>query len=302
MGPRLRRLLRHRLARGPRRPALPRSSRSSRTSSRRTPSTSRTSSTSRAADHGGAALLRHRLLGRDTFSRVIYGMRTSLWVALVVSLLATVIGTTVGAAAATSAAGRQRADAAHRPRADAPGPRGAAHDLGLRGQGDPRGSPSSSRSSSTGFARIVRGTFLSLREKEFVEAAKASGAGDWRIIIRHMLPNAVGPIIVNATLIVAAAILTEAASRSSASASSRRPGARRPHRRGPERRAQVLVARHVPRARDRPDRALHQLHRRRPPRRPRSDPEAGSCLSRSVASGPGGRVRDEDGSCTPSTA
>ena len=63
----------------------------------------------------------------------------------------------------------------------------------------------------TGFARIVRGTFLSLREKEFVEAAKASGAGDFRIIIRHMLPNAVGPIIVNATLIVAAAILVEAA-------------------------------------------------------------------------------------------
>ena len=55
----------------------------------------------------------------------------------------------------------------------------------------------------TGFARIVRGTFLSLREKEFVEAAKASGAGDGRIIVRHMLPNAVGPIIVNATLIVA---------------------------------------------------------------------------------------------------
>ena len=50
-----------------------------------------------------------------------------------------------------------------------------------------------------------------MREKEFVEAAKASGAGDGRIIVRHMLPNAVGPIIVNATLIVAAAILTEAA-------------------------------------------------------------------------------------------
>ena len=63
----------------------------------------------------------------------------------------------------------------------------------------------------TAFARIVRGTFLSLREKEFVEAAKASGAGDGRIIIRHILPNAVGPIIVNATLIVAAAVLTEAA-------------------------------------------------------------------------------------------
>jgi peptide/nickel transport system permease protein len=61
------------------------------------------------------------------------------------------------------------------------------------------------------FARIVRGVFLSLREKEFVEAAKAAGAGDARIIIRHLLPNAVGPIIVAMTLIIAAAILIEAA-------------------------------------------------------------------------------------------
>ena len=52
--------------------------------------------------------------------------------------------------------------------------------------------------------------FLSLREKEFVEAAKAAGASDMRIIIRHILPNCVGPIVVFTTLIVAAAILTEA--------------------------------------------------------------------------------------------
>ena len=58
-------------------------------------------------------------------------------------------------------------------------------------------------------ARIVRGLFLSLREKEFIEAAKASGAGDLRIMFRHMLPNCLGPIIVNATLSVAGAILTE---------------------------------------------------------------------------------------------
>ena len=63
----------------------------------------------------------------------------------------------------------------------------------------------------TGIARIVRGLFLSLREKEFVEAAKASGAGDARIMFRHMLPNSLGPIIVNTTLIIAAAILVEAA-------------------------------------------------------------------------------------------
>jgi peptide/nickel transport system permease protein len=152
-------------------------------------------------------------LGRDTFSRVIYGMRTSLWVALVVSLLATFIGTTIGAVS---------------------GYFGGWVDNGLMrltdlvltlpglavlltlsvylGQGEPlRVALILALLFWTSFARIVRGTFLSLREKEFVEAAKASGAGDGRIIIRHMLPNAVGPIIVNATLIVAAAILTEAA-------------------------------------------------------------------------------------------
>jgi len=63
----------------------------------------------------------------------------------------------------------------------------------------------------TTIARIVRGVFLSLREKEYVEAAKAGGAGDLRIMFRHILPNTLGPVIVNATLAVAAAILTEAA-------------------------------------------------------------------------------------------
>ena len=63
----------------------------------------------------------------------------------------------------------------------------------------------------TGLARLVRGTFLSLREKEFVEAAKASGSGDFRIMVKHMLPNSLGPIIVSATLLVAAAILVESA-------------------------------------------------------------------------------------------
>lgn len=60
-------------------------------------------------------------------------------------------------------------------------------------------------------ARIVRGVFLSLKEKEFVEAARALGASNRRIIFRHMLPNAIGPIIVGVTLGVAAAILTESA-------------------------------------------------------------------------------------------
>ncbi|HEU0304455.1 MAG TPA: ABC transporter permease [Gaiellaceae bacterium] len=166
-------------------------------------------------------------VGRDNLSRVIYGIQTSLGVALVVALLSTLIGTVIGAVA---------------------GYYGGAIDNGLMrftdliltvpglavllvaaaylGQGSvkvPLGVTSYRLPQPmviglilaflfwTGIARIVRGLFLSLREKEFVEAAKASGAGDRRIILRHILPNCVGPIVVNTTLIIAAAILVEAA-------------------------------------------------------------------------------------------
>jgi peptide/nickel transport system permease protein len=60
-------------------------------------------------------------------------------------------------------------------------------------------------------ARLVRGEFLSLREKEFVEAARAMGAPNTRIIFRHILPNTLGTIIVNATLTISAAIILETA-------------------------------------------------------------------------------------------
>ncbi|MCT9820476.1 ABC transporter permease [Microbacterium sp. W1N] len=63
----------------------------------------------------------------------------------------------------------------------------------------------------TTLARLVRGEFLSLREREFVDAARVSGARDRRIIFRHILPNAVGVIVVNATLLMAGAILLESA-------------------------------------------------------------------------------------------
>lgn len=58
-------------------------------------------------------------------------------------------------------------------------------------------------------ARIVRGQILSLREKEFVEAARAMGYRDWRIMMRHLLPNMVGPIIIMAASNFASAILVE---------------------------------------------------------------------------------------------
>jgi peptide/nickel transport system permease protein len=61
----------------------------------------------------------------------------------------------------------------------------------------------------TGLARLVRGEFLSLREREFVDAARVAGASNRRIIFKHILPNAVGIIIVSVTLSMSGAILLE---------------------------------------------------------------------------------------------
>jgi peptide/nickel transport system permease protein len=58
-------------------------------------------------------------------------------------------------------------------------------------------------------ARLVRAQFFSIREKEFVEAARALGASRWRLVTRHILPNSLGPVIVAATIDIAAAILAE---------------------------------------------------------------------------------------------
>lgn len=62
-----------------------------------------------------------------------------------------------------------------------------------------------------GSARFVRAEFLSLREQDFVTAARALGLPEWRIIFRHMVPNAIAPVLVSATIGVADAILTESA-------------------------------------------------------------------------------------------
>ena len=58
-------------------------------------------------------------------------------------------------------------------------------------------------------ARLVRAQFLSLREKDFVEAARALGASPLRQVVRHILPNALGPVIIAGTIDVAAAIIAE---------------------------------------------------------------------------------------------
>jgi len=63
----------------------------------------------------------------------------------------------------------------------------------------------------TGMARLLRAQILSVRERDFIKAARSIGVADWRIMLLHILPNAVAPVLVAATFGVAAAILTEAA-------------------------------------------------------------------------------------------
>ncbi|MFI7996085.1 ABC transporter permease subunit, partial [Acinetobacter baumannii] len=59
------------------------------------------------------------------------------------------------------------------------------------------------------YARLVRGSVLTLREREFILSARAIGVKDWRIILQHLLPNLIGPVIVLMTLNVANNILLE---------------------------------------------------------------------------------------------
>jgi peptide/nickel transport system permease protein len=151
-------------------------------------------------------------LGRDVLSRIIYGSRVSLKVGFVAVGLATLIGLCIGALAGYYGGW---VDSALMRLVDLmlcfpafflilaviavlePSIWNIMAVIGLTGW--------------MGVARLVRAEFLSLREREFVTAARALGAGDTRLIIRHMLPNALAPVMVSATLGVAGAILTESA-------------------------------------------------------------------------------------------
>jgi peptide/nickel transport system permease protein len=151
-------------------------------------------------------------IGRDYFSRVIFAIRTSEEVALLVAVVSTLIGTALGAIAGYYGGW---IDNALMRLTDLVLTLPALAVLLVAAAFLGKGSPMRvafilALLFWTTLARIVRGTFLSLREKEYVEAARAAGAGDLRIMFRHMLPNAVGPIVVNATLTVGVAILVEA--------------------------------------------------------------------------------------------
>jgi peptide/nickel transport system permease protein len=159
-----------------------------------------------------AHLLGTDTLGRDVLSRIIYGSRVSLKVGFVAVGLATIIGLLVGVLAGYYGGW---VDSILMRLVDLmlcfptfflilaviailePSIWVIMAVIGL--------------TSWMGVARLVRAEFLSLREREFVAAARALGASDVRLILRHMLPNALAPVMVSATLGVAGAILTESA-------------------------------------------------------------------------------------------
>lgn len=160
-------------------------------------------------------------LGQDLLARMIYGGRISLAVGLAAMFVAIVVGTIIGAIAGMSRGSvgsalmwltdlflslpalpllllviylfRDALKALF-------GPEGGVFILIVVVIGGLRWMP---------VARLVRAQFLSLREKEFVEAARALGASKTRQVVRHILPNALGPVIVAGTIDVAAAIIAE---------------------------------------------------------------------------------------------
>jgi len=160
-------------------------------------------------------------LGQDIFARMLYGGRISLAVGLAAMAVAIMVGVTIGAIAGMS---RGRVDAALMWLTDlflslpqlpllllliylfrdglkgVFGPEVGVFLLIVLVVGGFRWMP---------VARLVRAQFFSLREKEFVEAARALGASTSRQVVRHILPNALGPVIVAGTIDVAAAIIAE---------------------------------------------------------------------------------------------
>ncbi len=148
--------------------------------------------------------------GRDVLSRVIYGSRISLQVGVVAVLVGLLAGLPLGLLAGYY---RGRVDAVIGQLVDMllaiPGLILALSFAAAFGTSVPSMMAAIGVTFIAPFARVVRASVFSLREQDFVTSARATGASDWRIIGRHIVPNALSPVIVLGSLLMAHAILIE---------------------------------------------------------------------------------------------
>jgi peptide/nickel transport system permease protein len=151
-------------------------------------------------------------LGRDSCSRLIYGARISMVVGSSVVLVSLSLGLVVGSIAGYYGGGIDRFVNVVVMNAflSFPGILLAIAFVAFRGPGIFNLVLALSLGGWVGYARLVRAQVLATREKEFVEAARALGASDLRVIVRHILPNIIQPVIVQAAIGMAGAILAEA--------------------------------------------------------------------------------------------
>jgi peptide/nickel transport system permease protein len=157
---------------------------------------------------GGAHLLGTDLQGRDEFSRILYGAQVSLLVGVVSVIMGVSIGGFIGAVAGGLGG---RFDSVLMRVVDVllsiPGILLAIGIVSWLDRGLPQIMFAVAMTNAPIFARILRGSLLALRESDFVTASRSMGASPLRVLLRHMLPNALTALIVAATLALATAII-----------------------------------------------------------------------------------------------